>query len=97
MTFEEWLEVNDDDTFSVPDARMGWKALLDEIVNDLESGMVDQWHRAQKAMADDIIDMLQRHTKHVRFAYGTRERLSTGFLFEIKKYLKEVVKDDQRI
>ena len=62
-----------------------------------EQEMVDQWHRAQKAMADDIIDMLQRHTKHARFTYGTRERLSTGFLFEIKKYLKEVVKDDQRI
>jgi len=55
------------------------------------------WGEAQKAMADDIIDMLQRHTKHARFTYGTRERLSTGFLFEIKKYLKEVVKDDQRI
>jgi len=62
-----------------------------------EQEIVDQWHRAQKAMADDIIDMLQRHTKHARFTYGTRERLSTGFLFEIKKYLKEVVKDDQRI
>ena len=65
MTFEEWLEVNDDDTFSVPDARTEWNA-------------------AQKAMASDIADMLQRHTKHTRFAYGTRERLSTGFLFEIK-------------
>jgi len=41
-------------------------------------------------MADDIIDMLQRHTKYNKFAYGVRERLTTGFLFEIKQYLKNI-------